>query len=170
MMVASLPRTRTGAPEEREALTAASSALANLQRQLAEAIDADAAAYDQVVAAHKMSRATEADRAARSGAIHRALVAATSVPLTVMRWSADALKHAEPIAFHGQRAAASDVGVAIALLGAGFRGARLKVETNLRGLSDAAYKITLLQSWSGLRASSPSRSTQRNTYLGLVSP
>src|SRR5438128_342187 len=71
MMVASLPRTRTGAPEEREALVAASSGLADLQRQLAEAIDADAAAYDQVVAAHKMPKATEADRAARSNAVHR---------------------------------------------------------------------------------------------------
>jgi formiminotetrahydrofolate cyclodeaminase len=139
MMVASLPRTRTGAPEERDALRAASSALARLQRQLAEAIDADAAAYDQVVAARRMSTTTQADRAARRVAGRRALVAATSVPLTVMRWSADALAQAEPIAAHGPRAAASDVGVAIALLAAGFRGARLNVETNLGGLTDTAY-------------------------------
>jgi formiminotetrahydrofolate cyclodeaminase len=56
-----------------------------------------------------------------------------------MRWSADALELAEPIAAHGQRAAASDVGVAIAMLEAAFRGARLNVETNLRGLTDATY-------------------------------
>jgi formiminotetrahydrofolate cyclodeaminase len=56
-----------------------------------------------------------------------------------MRWSADALAHGEPIAAHGQRSAASDVGVAIALLAAGFRGARLNVETNLGGLADTAY-------------------------------
>jgi formiminotetrahydrofolate cyclodeaminase len=139
MMVASLPRTRTGAPEERDALSAASSALGSLQRHLAEAIDADAAAYDQVVAARRMPRATPADRAARSEASHRALIAATNEPLRVMRWSADALELAEPIAAHGQRAAASDVGVAIAMLEAAFRGARLNVETNLRGLTDATY-------------------------------
>ena len=90
-----------------------------------------------------MSKTTEADRAARRDAIHHALTAATNVPLMVMRWSADALAHAEPIAAHGQRAAASDVGVAIALLGAGCRGARLSVRTNLGGLTDATYKTQI---------------------------
>ena len=46
---------------------------------------------------------------------------------------------AETIAAHGHRAASSDVGVAVALLGAGFRGARLNVEINLDRLHDQAY-------------------------------
>ena len=56
-----------------------------------------------------------------------------------MRLSGLALKQAETIAAHGHRAASSDVGVAVALLGAGFRGARLNVEINLDRLHDQAY-------------------------------
>ena len=56
-----------------------------------------------------------------------------------MRWSGEALEHSSDIAANAQRAAASDVGVAIRLLEAGFRGARLNVETNLRAMNDAVY-------------------------------
>ena len=140
MMVASLPRTRTGAPEERPALTTASSGLADVQRRLAEAIDADAVAYDRVVAAYKMGKATDAERAARKTAVQAALAGAIDVPLLVMRWSAAALERAPSIAAHGQRAAASDVGVAIRLLDAGFHGARLNVEANLGDLNDATFR------------------------------
>ena len=43
------------------------------------------------------------------------------------------------MATHGHRAAASDVGVAVALLRAGARGARLNVEINIGTVSDAPY-------------------------------
>ena len=49
------------------------------------------------------------------------------------------MMQARTIAAHGHRAASSDVGVAVALLGAGLRGARLNVEINLEGLGDAEY-------------------------------
>ena len=56
-----------------------------------------------------------------------------------MRLSAAALEQAVGVAAHGHRAAASDVGVAVALLRAGMRGARLNVEINIGSVSDAAY-------------------------------
>jgi formiminotetrahydrofolate cyclodeaminase len=56
-----------------------------------------------------------------------------------MRSSASALSHAKAIAANGNRNAASDVGVAAALLRAGFRGAGLNVAINLGSISDAAY-------------------------------
>ena len=49
------------------------------------------------------------------------------------------LRAAIAVATHGHRAAASDVGVAVALLRAGARGARLNVEINIGSISDAAY-------------------------------
>ena len=57
----------------------------------------------------------------------------------MVRLSAAALDQAIAVAAHGHRAAASDVGVAVALLRAGARGARLNVEINIGSLSDAAY-------------------------------
>jgi formiminotetrahydrofolate cyclodeaminase len=139
MMVAGLPKTRAGSDDDRAALAAAAAALTALQQQLTEAVDLDTAAYDQVVAAYKLAKSGEAEQNARTAAIQRALRGATDVPLGVMRLSAMALKQAEVVAAHGHRAASSDVGVAVALLGAGFRGARLNVEINLGSLSDQAY-------------------------------
>jgi formiminotetrahydrofolate cyclodeaminase len=139
-MVASLPKTRTGSEDDRAALSGAAAALTGVQQQLTEAIDEDAAAYDAVVEAYKQPKSTEADRTGRTSAIARALRGATDVPLRVMRLSALALTQAEAVAAHGHRAAASDIGVAVALLRAGLHGARLNVDINLSGLSDAAYR------------------------------
>src|SRR2546425_467049 len=114
MMVSALPKTRSGSDEDRAALAATSSVLIGIQQQLIEAIDADSAAYDAVVAAYKLPKATEIEQAARTSAVQRALRAATDVPLGVMRLSVLALREARAVAQHRHRAAASGVGVAIA--------------------------------------------------------
>jgi formiminotetrahydrofolate cyclodeaminase len=139
VMVASLPKTRTGSDEEKTALAASVRALTGLGHQLTEAIDGDAAAYGRVVAAYKLPKASAEEGRARKAAIQDALRAATDVPLSVMRLSADAFEEAATIAAHGHRGAASDVGVALALLRAGLQGARLNVEINLTGTTDEAY-------------------------------
>ena len=139
MMVAGLPKTRTNAPEERAALQDASTAVAALRRRLSDAIDADTAAYDRVVAAYRLPKSSSDEQAARQLTIQTALRQATDVPLDVMRWSAEALQQAETIARYGLRAAASDVGVAAALLLAGASGARLNVNTNIGSIKDAVY-------------------------------
>ena len=139
MMVAGLPKTRTGSEDDRAALTAAAGVLADIRTRLTDAIDADTAAYDQVVAAYKLPKASADDQSTRTAAIQQALHAATDVPLSVVRLSAAALDQATTIAAHGHRAAASDVGVAVALLRAGARGARLNIEINIGSISDAAY-------------------------------
>ncbi len=139
VMVASLPKSRSGSDDDRVALTFAAGALTSVQHQLTEAIDADTSAYNRVVAAYRQPKTTELETNARKTAIERALRAATDVPLGVMRLSVDALKHAQAVARHGHRAAASDVGVALALLQAGLEGARLNVSVNLGGVGDTAY-------------------------------
>jgi len=139
MMVAGLPKTRTGSDPERADLTAAAAALDAIRARLTGAIDADASAYDQVVAAYKLPKGTPDEQASRKAAVQQALRAATEVPLEVMRLSAAAIDHAKTIAANGHRAAASDVGVAAALLGAGLRGAALNIEINAGSVSDPAY-------------------------------
>jgi formiminotetrahydrofolate cyclodeaminase len=139
VMVARLPKTRSGADEDRAALASAGEALAKLRETLIDAIDADTAAYDRVVAAYKLPKTSADEQSARKDAIQRALVVATEVPLSVVRASADALVQAAAVAAHGNASAASDVGVAVALLRAGAHGARLNVEINVGGLADAAF-------------------------------
>jgi len=140
MMVAGLPKTRTNADEERAALEKAALVLNGLRRELTDAIDADTAAYDQVVAAFKLPKATPQEQEARKAAIQRALRTATDVPLGVVRLSMQALAQAAIVAAHGNPSAASDVGVAKALLAAGADGARMNVEINLDGVKDDAYR------------------------------
>jgi formiminotetrahydrofolate cyclodeaminase len=139
VMVASLPKTRSGSDDDRTALGAAAAALTGIQQQLTEAIDGDMAAYNAVLASYRQPPAAAGARTARAAAVQRALRGATDVPLGVMRLSVDAVKQAQSVAAHGYRAAASDVGVALGLLQAGLEGARLNVRTNLGGLTDRDY-------------------------------
>src|SRR5437868_3560303 len=84
MMVATLPKTRTGSEAERASLASASQSLAAIRQPLIDAIDADTAAYDQVVAAYRLPKATPDEQQARKAVIQRVLRAATDVPLGVM--------------------------------------------------------------------------------------
>jgi methenyltetrahydrofolate cyclohydrolase len=139
LMVGSLAKTRTGADSERAALAAAAPNLMELRDRLTQAIDDDTAAYDRVVAAYKLPKGSADEQQARKDAIQQALGGATDVPLNVVRMSTAALSAAETVAANGHTGAASDVGVAIALLRAGLHGARLNVEINLGSVRDEAY-------------------------------
>jgi len=152
LMVSGLPKTRGGTPDDRASLDEARAVLGRLQPQLAEAIDADTAAYDAVVAAYRRPKATAEEQAARKAAIQHALRAATDVPLSVARLTVEALRQAEQVARHGHAAAASDVGTAVALLAAGFHGARLNIEINAGSLADAPYKAGVAEEIESLAA------------------
>jgi formiminotetrahydrofolate cyclodeaminase len=143
LMVSELPRTRRGSDEDRAALALSVTALGTLREALTDAIDSDTTAYQLVVASYRLPKETAEDQAARTAAVQMALRLATDVPLTVMRLSALTLVQADHVAAHGHRAAASDIGVAIALLRAGLEGARLSVEINIGNLSDADYVSTV---------------------------
>jgi len=164
-MVASLPKTRANSDEDRSALAAASQALIGTRNRLVEAIDADSAAYDQVVGAYRLPKSTDAEKSARKSAIQRALRAATDVPLGVARLSDDALKEARAVAGHGHRGASSDVGVAIGLLRAGQRGALLNVEINLGGIEDAAYVSAVRSEVARLAAEAAASADASETLL-----
>lgn len=136
-MVAGMPKTKTGAPDAREALDAARGRLMSARAALIDLIDRDTAAYDLVVAAYRRPKGTDAEKAERKDAIQQAMRVATEVPLETATTCAAALADASVVAEHGNPNAASDVGTAIALLKAGIRGAELNVEINVGSLSDA---------------------------------
>ena len=138
-MVAGLQKPRATTSEEIEHLAAAGRHCTTLAVQLEALIDQDSAAYDLVVGAFRLPKATEEEKEARTAAIQKALVAATEAPLDVMRRTSEALASAPPIEELGNQNAASDVQVALALLKAGLHGARHNVEINLGGVKDATY-------------------------------
>lgn len=138
-MVARMPKTRTDPGIDRPALDAAADGLEPVSRELRALIDRDTAAYDAVVAAYRLPKVSEVEKNARKAAIQAAMREAIDAPLSVMRACRAALQHASVVQQHGNANAASDVTVAIALLRAGFEGARANVEINLGTVSDAAY-------------------------------
>jgi formiminotetrahydrofolate cyclodeaminase len=139
LMVAGIPKTKTGAPEETADLAEASSRLHPLRDQLLELVDRDSDAYTQVMDALKLPKTSDAEKAARKQAIDAATRAATETPLDTMRACQQALRGAVIVASNGNRRTTSDVGVGVELLLAALRGARMNVDINLSTLEDAAY-------------------------------
>ena len=89
-----------------------------------------------------MAKTTDEEKAARTRAIQQALEGATTVPLETLRACAEALDHARSVADHGNRSAASDAGVAVALLRAAAAGANANVQINLAGIKNDAFQST----------------------------
>jgi glutamate formiminotransferase/formiminotetrahydrofolate cyclodeaminase len=139
IMVAGLSKTRTGAPEETADLAEAASRLHPLRDALVELVDRDSDAYREVLAAFRLPKVSDAEQAARTEAIRGATRAATDAPLDTMRFCQQALRGAVIVASNGSRKTTSDVGVAVELLVAALRGARLNVDINLAGLNDEGY-------------------------------
>jgi formiminotetrahydrofolate cyclodeaminase len=165
-MVACLPTTGSGSAEDRTTLSAATRALTGVRDRLAEAIDADAAAFEAVIAAGRSVNAGAGEAGARTVAAEHAIRAATAVPLEVMRLSAMALQQALAIAVRCRRGASSDVGVAMALLGAGFHGARLTVRSNLERIGDAAFVDAVTAEVERLSADAAQAATLAEQALG----
>ncbi len=139
LMACGIARTRTGAPEEAADLAQASARLRPLRDALAALVDADSLAYQGVIAAMRLPKGSSEEQAARADAIQRAMRNATDTPLQTMRVCQQALHGAVMVAANATRNAGSDVAVAIELLSAVVRGAGLNVDSNLPGLTDAAF-------------------------------
>ena len=151
VMVAGLAKSKNNLDDEKSALARARAALEPISSRLMQLADADAAAFDQVMASYRLPKATDDDKAARTRAIQAALRGATEVPLDTLRACVDALSHARAVEDYGNASAASDVGVAIGLLRAAAEGAAANVAINLTGLKDEAYKAATAAEVAGLR-------------------
>lgn len=139
VMVTGLAKSRTNSDDEKAALATARTALEPIASTLMQLADADTEAFNAVMAAYKLPKATEEEKAARTAAIQSALRGATLVPLDTLRACVTALDHGRAVAEHGNRSAASDAGVAIGLLKAAADGAAANVRINLGSLKDAAF-------------------------------
>ena len=140
VMVTGLAKSRNNTDEEKAALARARDCLMPITAHLAQLADADTQAFDRVMAAYRLPKATDDEKAARTQAIQGALQGATTVPLDTLRACADALAHARVVAEHGNRSAASDAGVAVGLLRAAAAGAQANVQANLDSIKNETFK------------------------------
>ena len=139
VMVTGLAKSNTNSAEEKSALAAARQALRPLGTTLSALAETDAAAFDEVMSAYRLAKATDDEKAARSAAIQKALQGATMAPLHTLRACAEAMAQAGAVAASGNRSAVSDVGVAIGLLEAAAAGAEANVRINLGSVRDLQF-------------------------------
>jgi len=100
--------------------------------------DRDAIAFDGVMAAFKMPKGTDAEKAARAEAIQRGYEASASVPLEVARRAVALMELAREATEKGNVNAASDGASAAAMLFASATCALFNVDINAASVKDAA--------------------------------
>ena len=130
-MVVELTTGRPAAAAHVPELASARGAAVDLRGRLLRLTELDAAAYEAVVAARRLPRDTDPERAARTTRIEDATREATRAPLDTARAAGEILDLAVRIAPIGNRNAISDIGVAALLAAAALRGAALNVRINL---------------------------------------
>jgi glutamate formiminotransferase/formiminotetrahydrofolate cyclodeaminase len=110
-----------------------------IKRALIEMIDEDTRAFNALMEANRMPRATAAEQTARENAIQQATRQAALVPLQAAQASLGALTLAGHVSQLAIDEAASDLGVAAAAGRAAVEGAVLNVLTNLRTIDDDRF-------------------------------
>ena len=130
------------------------SELERLSARLQELIDEDAASFEAVLAAYRLPKETDEQKAERTAVIQRAVQGAIDVPSETARRSFDVLKLLGEVAEIGTPNALSDVAVGAQLSELAIRGASYNIVVNLDSLSDRdaadardGSTITPAQSW-----------------------
>jgi formiminotetrahydrofolate cyclodeaminase len=110
-----------------------------LRERLTAMIAADVQAFDELLAAYKLPRASEEDKTARALAIQQALKQATDVPLACAEACAEVIDLAQRVAPIGSRGVISDAGVASLAAHAALRSAALNVYINVPSIKDVDF-------------------------------
>jgi glutamate formiminotransferase len=113
--------------------------LSSMRQRLLENIDRDALSYEAVMAAFKLPKSTEDERAERTRATEEASKKATLVPLETAELSAEVAKVISSLRDIAIPLAAPDLAVALDLAGTARRGAIENVRANLPWIRDREF-------------------------------
>jgi formiminotetrahydrofolate cyclodeaminase len=108
--------------------------------RLMQAIQEDSNSFDTVMAAFRLPKDTEEQKAARRDAINCATKSAAEVPLKTAQMVAETFDTLAFVAENGNKNAMSDIAVATMLARTAVFGALYNVKINLSGLPDDDYK------------------------------
>jgi methenyltetrahydrofolate cyclohydrolase len=151
-MVARLTLGRAGFEDLQERMEGLIVAAEAAQRDLLELADRDAHAFDSVMAAFKMPKETDDQKASRSAAIQAGYLAAAAVPQEVARRCVALMELAQDATAMGNPQAASDGMSAAASLYAGALCAMANVEINASSLKDVSARRAMLQETATLKS------------------
>lgn len=104
-----------------------------------DAIDHDANSFNGVIAAFKMPKETDEEKAARKEAIQTEYKNAANVPFSTGMKAMELIKYAEPLIVRGNQNAITDVGAGLHCLRSAVVVAFYNVKINLGSIKDEAY-------------------------------
>jgi methenyltetrahydrofolate cyclohydrolase len=110
-----------------------------LRLRLTAMAAADIAAFDGLMAAYRLPKASEADKSRRGAAIQASLRAATETPLECARACAEVIALSRRAGVSGYAGVISDAGVGALAANAALRSAALNVFINLPALQDRSF-------------------------------
>ena len=122
-------------PRMEELVAKADDARGRLQRLLQD----DTVAYNGVIAAYRLPKDTEEQRAARAASVQAGLIMAADVPLDICRVAVEVCRLSKVAAEIGNPNAVTDAGIGAILGEAAAQGAALNVKINLGSIKDADY-------------------------------
>ncbi len=138
-MVANLTHGKKGYLDHNAEMSEVALASQPLKDEFLHTIDADAEAFDGVMAKMRMKKKTPEQKAERNRAIQEATKAATLVPLSVLRRSLSVLKLAKTVAEKGNVNSLSDAGVSAMMGYTAAESAYMNVLINLAGIEDTEF-------------------------------
>lgn len=110
-----------------------------LQSQMLALVDADTAAYGNLLAAYRLPKRDEQESSVRQSAIQETLRHATDIPLATAEACVQILNLAAEAKEHGNKNAAGDANVAALLAHASMLGSIHNVRLNLQRLRDIEF-------------------------------
>ncbi|MBY6240941.1 methenyltetrahydrofolate cyclohydrolase [Methylosinus sp. Sm6] len=151
-MVANLTIGKKNYEAVEEDLKAARAEAERLRAELTAAIEEDVVAFNSVMGAYGLPRATDDEKAARTAAIQAALKEATLAPLRAVRACFEVILLSEAAADKGNLNVISDAGVAVLAANAGLRSAALNVYINAKSIKDRDFAEKQIAEVEGLLA------------------
>ena len=139
-MVANLTVGKKGYENVFDDLKKAAVAAQGLKDDLLRLVDEDTRAFNSVMDAFRMPKATGEQARERDAAVEEASKGATLVPLEVLKKSVELLRLAKEVAKKGNKNSVSDAGVAGLAAQAAADGASYNIRINLPGIKDSAFK------------------------------
>jgi glutamate formiminotransferase/formiminotetrahydrofolate cyclodeaminase len=138
-MVANLTFAKKGMEGCREEMEQLAMSCQEVKDDLMRAVDADTEAFNDVLVAMRMPKATPEERAARDTAIQDGYKHATDVPYRTAELTLAAMRLCRVAAEKGNPASVTDAGVGALMGRAGVLGAVYNVQINLGAITDAAW-------------------------------
>lgn len=131
----------------------------DVRTRLEKLLQDDTVAYNGVIAAYRLPKETDEEKATRHKAVQDGLIVAADVPLNICRETVEVARLSKVAAEIGNPGAVTDAGIGAILAEAAAQGGALNVAINLGSIDDQAYVAaaraemdTILKETADLRA------------------